>query len=513
MPDFPNDAQALRERGEIAAARARCEARLRDAPDDARALDLMAALAADEGDNAGALGWAQRALAADPRLAAAHYTLGRIHQAEGRAAQAEASYLRSLQLDPGQARAYNNLGCVQQTSGRLEAAIQSFRRALALDPELPQSLLNLASLTGERRLLARSAANYRRQAGLNPRDALVCHDLGNVYRELGQLDAALAWHEEALRRDPECAEAHFARGLVLLLQGRLAEGWAENEWRFRAKALGTPAREPLRSRWDGSDLGGRTLLLHAEQGLGDSILFARYASLAARRCGRLIVECPASLKGLLATVEGVDIALAQGEPLPPFDAHLSLVSLPRIFGTTLESIPWSGPYLRVDPGRMAHWRRLRSGTKRLVGLAWAGQPGQGDDRKRSLALAALAPLAAAPGIRFVSLQKGAPAAQAKDPPAGLELVDETAALHDLMETAALMANLDLVVSVDTSVANLAGAMGLPAWVLLSRVPDWRWLLGRETTPWYPTLRLLRQQGEGDWAPVVARLAVELARLP
>lgn len=443
-----------------------------------------------------------------------HYRLGLAHQDEGRFAEAEASYRASLALDARQPKAHNNLGCVLQMQGRLDEAIAAFRRALELDPSLAQAQQNLASLIGGRELLERAAEGYREQVAADPRNAFACHDLGNVYRELGRMDEAIASLDEAIRRDPQYAEAHYARALALLQMGRWAEAWPGHEWRWRVKGLNSPPRDFAQPVWDGSDLGAGTLLLHAEQGLGDSLHFARYAPLAARRCGKLVIECQRPLVELFASLKGPARVIARGDPLPEFDAHLPLMSLANVFRTTTANVPWDGPYLEAEPRRVKEWSWLRSPGSLQVGLVWAGQPGQWDDRKRSIPFAALAPLAGLPGIRFVSLQKGDAARDLAGAPAGTDILDCGARLNDFSDTAAAIANLDLVLSVDTSVAHLAGALGAPLWAMVRYDADWRWVVGGPAgaTPWYPTARVFRQEEEGRWEPVVARVAADLAAM-
>jgi Tfp pilus assembly protein PilF len=473
----------------------------------------MAALAADEGDAPGVLRWTESLFAAEPRSASAHYTLGRLQQSQGSFAEAEASYLRCIAIDGGNARAHNNLGCVLQMQGRLDEAVRSFQRALELDASLPQAKQNLAAITRDRGTLEEAAAAYRRAAAANPADSQVCKDLGNVYRELGMHPQALASFDEAIRRDPQNAEAHFSRAFELLLSGEYAEGLREFEWRWKVKGLNTPMRSFAEPLWDGRERPGETLLLHAEQGLGDTLFCVRYCAAAAKRCGAVVLECQDELVSLLGSVQGISRVAAQGAALPPFDAHLPLMSLPRVFGTTVASIPWDGPYIRPDAARVDEWRTFVLQDARLkVGLVWGGRPQQGDDRKRSIALSMLAPLAQARGVAFYSLQKGPPAAQAAAPPPGMQLVDPGARLRNFADTAALASHLDLVITIDTSVAHLAGAMGRPTWVLVTRVPDWRYHLERADNPWYPTMRLFRQQADGEWSEAIARVADELEAL-
>jgi hypothetical protein len=260
-------------------------------------------------------------------------------------------------------------------------------------------------------------------------------------------------------------------------------------------------------------LEGRTILLHAEQGFGDVIQFIRYLPLVEQRGGRIIVECQAELQRLFQTTAERCQIVIRGQPLPAFDLHCPLLSLPRAFGTALANIPGTEPYLQADAEQVGRWQRRLGEFDSMVkvGLAWAGSPTHKKDRNRSMKLARLAPLGQAPGVRFFSLQKGATAAQAKTPPPGMDLVDWTEELKDFADTAALIANLDLVIAVDTAVVHLAGAMGKPVWTLLPFVPDWRWLLEREDSPWYPTMRLFRQNSWGDWDSVITRVADALSQ--
>ena len=498
------EAEGLREHGQLADARRLCEALLRQDEKNPAVLNLLAALAADEGDGERGMRLAERAAAADPRSPLPEYTAGRIRQAEGRLGEAETHYRRSLALEPGQAKAHNNLGCVLQMQGRLAEAIGAFRRALALDPQLAQANQNLSAITRDPESARNAAAAYRRALEANPHDAEAHCNLGNVYRELGMHREAIASFADAIRLSPQYAEAHYSRAEALLLCGELAEGWREYEWRGQVKGLGTPARAFAQPLWNGEPLAGKTLLLHAEQGLGDTIQFVRYARLAAERCATVLLECQPQLAGLLRGVPGVAQVIARGEPLPQFDAHLPLLSLPRVFGTTVETVPRDGPYLRADPEKRERWRRELGEGPLHVGLAWAGRPQQWDDRKRSISLSTLAPLATLDGVSFHSLQWGEAAAQAVPQEMRLERYGDR--IRDFSDMAALVAVVDLVVTVDTSVAHLAGALGAQTWVLLARAPDWRWLLEREDSPWYPTMRLFRQRSDGDWLDVATRVA-------
>jgi hypothetical protein len=306
--------------------------------------------------------------------------------------------------------------------------------------------------------------------------------------------------------------------MALLLSGRFEEGWKEYEWRWKTKMWSSGAREFSAPLWSGEAIGDRTILLHAEQGIGDTLQFCRYAPLIARGT-RIILEVQAPLVRLLSRLPGVMQIVARGDNLPPFDVHCPLMSLPLAFGTTLDTIPAATPYLSAAAVLAADWQERLAGLDGLrVGLLWAGAQrlnfpaGATVDRRRSVTLKALAPLGEVSGASFVSLQKDGPAAQAADPPHGLVLHDFTADLHDFEDTAALIVNLDLVISVDTAVAHLAGALGKPVWLLNRFDTCWRWLLNRDDSPWYPTLRQFRQPRSGDWNSPVCAARDALQRL-
>ena len=504
-------AETLRASGALDQAQALCRELLEQWPGEARACCLMANVAADARDSAEGLKWAQRAIAANPRSAESHYVAGRLFEVEGRLPEAEASYRAALERAPGDARTHNNLGCVLHMQGRIDEALAAYRRALDLDPAQPQANQNYASIVRDTPTLEQAIAGYLQQIAANPNDAAAHNNLANTYRELGRYAEALASYQRAIAADPGYAEAHFSRSFVLLLRGDYPEGWKEYEWRWNVSTYNAPLRRFPRPMWDGRAIADGAVLLHSEQGFGDTLQFARYAELVAERCPSVVLLCQPELKTLLRSVRGVTSLVAEGEAVPPFAAHAPLMSLPHLFGTTLESVPWQGPYVHADPARAASWAAsLEPGSGRLkVGLAWAGRAEQWDDRKRSITLAALAPLGQATGAEFYSLQKGAGAEQASAPPQGMRFHDLTARIQDFADTAALISHLDLVITIDTSVAHLAGAMGVPTWVLVAHAPDWRYHLERSDNPWYPTMRLFRQDRDGDWSGPIARVAEAL----
>lgn len=504
-------ARAAQQSGALEAARNTCLELLALQPGDVPALVLMAGIAQDLGAVEEASGWAARAVEENPQDAMAHFTAGRLHEAQNRLSDAEASYRAAVACAPELARAHNNLGVVLQMQGRIPEALPCYRRAIELEPLLPEANQNYASIVREPVALTRALEGLRARLAAHPGDALSYNSMGNAHRELGQHAQAQECYAKAIEIAPEFAEAHFNRALLLLQAGDYGRGWQEFEWRLKVPAQAGPARRFAAPMWHGRETA-HTVLVHAEHGLGDTLQFVRYMSLVAPRCGAVILECQPELKPLLLVMRDAPQVIARGDPLPPFAMHAPLMSLPALLGTTFETIPWRGPYLRAPAERVAKWRGPFAKRRKAfnVALVWAARPQYLDDR--SISLAQLAPLAGMPGVAFFSLQIGPAAAQAATPPPAMELYDPTAKIKDFADTAALASFMDLVISVDTSVCHLAGGMGLPTWVLVPYAADWRHPLGRDDTPWYPTLRLFRQARDGDWASAIERMAAELARL-
>ena len=339
---------------------------------------------------------------------------------------------------------------------------------------------------------------------LDPDFAKAHNTLGTILSARGQVEDALAHYETAIGLKPDYAHAHWNRALVRLLLGDYPRGWADYEWRWQCKkAFHLPAFS--QPRWDGGPLTGKTILLYAEQGLGDTLHFVRYARLVQLCGGRVVLQMPASTYSASFALCRHRRVVPWGSPPPAFDVYAALMSLPALFGTTLENIPAEIPYLHADPNLVEHWRRqltVVDGFK--VGIAWQGSTTHAWDRHRSVPLTAFAPLAEVPGVRLISLQKGPAAQQAESVSGGIpvadfgDLVDRTSGAF--MDTAAILKGLDLVICVDTAVAHLAGGMGVPVWLALHHTPDWRWLRGREDSPWYPNVRLFRQPSPGEWGP-------------
>lgn len=513
-----NLGNALEDKGQIAEAIAAFRQAIALKPNYAEAHSNLGNVLKETGQLGEAIAAYRDAIAFMPSLAEAHSNLGTVLQAEGQMDQAIAAYRNAIALMPSFAEAHNNLASALIDKGNLDEAIAICRDAIALKPNCSEARRNAGTALLGKGRVDEAIASFSQAAALKPNCPKARAYLGAALLTKGQVDEAIAGFRRAVALDPNFAEAHFTLALALLLRGNFREGWEEYEWRWRMKCVASLRRNWIQPQWDGSHLARRTILLHAEQGFGDAIQFVRYLPLVHEHGGKIIVECQPELQRLLqAMAPGLPVVV-RGQPLPAFDIHCPLLSLPRIFATDLTNIPRNVPYLRSKATDAGVWRdRLvchSSSTK--VGLVWAGdpRPHQPDanqiDRRRSMPLAGLAPLAGVPGVTFVSLQKGAPAAQAQTPPNGMTLLDWTNALHDFADTAALVECLDLVISVDTSVAHLAGALGKPVWLLNRFDTCWRWLLDRENSPWYPTMRIFRQPKPGDWDSVISRVADELA---
>ena len=476
----------------------------------------------DEYQNAGRGGEAEecyrQALSLQPENADARHRLAGMLAAAGSARQergefeaAIADYEESLALEQAQAQVLNNLGNLYKNSGRREDAIAAYRSAVDADGSLAEAHLNLGTAYFESGEGAQAIAHCRTALALRPSFAEASMSLGFLLEQEGDAPGAAARYRDAIAARPDFAEAHFNYALQLLLAGDFEKGWEEYEWRLRLPELVPLWPFAGRPRWDGSPLEGKTILLYAEQGLGDAIQFVRFAPLVAERGGRVVLNCAASLMALFENLPGVAALADRSKPAPEFDLCCSLLSLPGIFRTTLATLPAQTPYLRADPEKVRRWNaRLAADSARLrVGLVWATQSSNKSAQSRSLDLGILAPLAAAGDVLFCSLQKGPAADRIAHAPAGMRIVDCGRELEDFSDSAALIANLDLVISIDTAAAHLAGAMAKPVWVLTDWPPEWRWLLERDDSPWYPTMRLLRRGRAETWQGVISRLAEAL----
>lgn len=411
----------------------------------------------------------------------------------------------ALALQPDAAEPHFLLGTALNGLGRPDEALDALARAVAIDPSLAAAWLNRGNACADLDRLEEAERHIRRALAEAPGLIEAHVSLGFVLTSLGRLDEARAACAAAITLAPDCAQAHWNLATAALLAGDFATGFCEYEWRkrhdsFRCDFLDLPG--PV---WDGGRLEERRLLIQAEQGLGDTIQLSRYVPLIAARGLRVTLACDRRLIPLLRTTPGLAAAIDRTEPLPPYDAWIDQMSLLRVFETTPDTIPAPQGWLAADCAGIARFREL-TGSGRRVGIVWAGNPAHSNDRRRSLPAESVAALAAETGAGLVSLQVGPRAGEA----AQYGFLDLSGRLHDYAETASAIAALDLLITVDTSVAHVAGALGKPVWVMLPFAPDWRWVLGRDTTPWYASMRLFRQSRPGDWGDVVRQVAQAFA---
>jgi len=485
----------------------------------------------------------RQALMIAPQSAAAYDRLGRAMEGLGDRVQAISHYTESLKFSPGNQAVSHRLAAAFRTEGRLgsardvlqsvcdanfrdagsrfllagvladmgleEDAIRHLRKAISHQPRFPEALNNLSLLLRASGQTRDAEVHLRKALALRPNYAAAWNNLGNLCVELCHIGEAERCYSTAISIDPVYAEAHNNRALISLLQGDFESGWREYEWRW--KQPGAEVRRLPRPEWDGSSIQGRTILLHSEQGAGDTIQFIRYARLLYQKGAKVLVHCQESLQALLEGMPELAQVFTGPTLAPEFDVHAPLMSLPRLFGTSIDSIPVSmpgeTPYLRPLPNSTAP-QNLALCSKFRVGLVWRGNPNHRNDRNRSIPLELLRDLVDIEGAQFFSLQLG-PAPAEAEWLSSKTIVDLSPDLSNYAVTARCLAELDLLITVDTSVAHLAGALGRPVWTLLPVCNDWRWLQDREDTPWYPSMRLFRQKALRNWRPVADRVASDL----
>lgn len=484
----------------------------------------------------------QKAVTLNPKYPEAYYNLGNACKAKGDLATAKIHYEKTISLKPNFPEVHNNLGLVLQEEGYLAAAITCYQEAIKLNPEYAEAHNNLGNAFEEEKNLEKAIACYEKSLALNSNYIDAYNNLGNVLLTQGKAEEAIACYQKALdlnpnyvqahynyanalkyldrlddaiaklqytlTLDPNFAEAHKNLGISLLIKGDFASGFSEYEWRWYTKEYRKIASfQPV---WHGGDLQGKKILLLCEQGYGDNIHFIRYAPLIAQQGAHITLACYEELYRLFSSVSGIEKIVTSGTTVE-YDYCAPTMSLPYLMGTTTETIPTNIPYL-FPPKTTAIILESPPETYLKIGIVWAGNPGNTNDRNRSCSLLNFLPILDIPGIAFYSLQKGAKAQDLTALNLTQKIQNIGEKINDFADTAAVINQLDLVICVDTSVAHLAGAMGKPVWVLLSKVADWRWMLEGENNPWYPTLRLFRQTKLGDWHPVFQKVALELEKL-
>lgn len=478
-------------------------------PDYAEVYNNIAMVWQSKESFAKAVAYYERAVQLAPDCGEIHYNLGNALRSEGRLSEAADEYAQALKLKPDHAEAHNNLGMTRREQGQFEQAIECYNQAIRLNPDCALFHSNLASVLQHQGRLAEAIAHCERAVGLDPGCAEAHYNLGSALRDAGLCDEAIEQNELAIRLRPDYAEAHWNQAVAHLLNGNFREGWKEYEWRRRtdwhASAYPHRCRQP---RWNGESFVGKKLLVHCEQGIGDCIQFVRYLPMVKALGGTVVFEAWKSLHGLVKEFDGID-ELAElsfdKKTQTPFDAHISIMDLPGLFGTSENTIPASVPYIYADSAKAAHWRQELAGPELKVGIVWAGSTRHANDHNRSCGLEKLVSMCEIECVRLYGLQTGKPARQA----VGTSVVNLGEKFEDFTDTAAAIESLDLVISVDTAVLHLAGAMGKPTWAVLAFAPDWRWMLDRADNPWYPNVRLFRQTVWGDWDSVLQKVAQEL----
>ncbi|HVT87833.1 MAG TPA: tetratricopeptide repeat protein [Tepidisphaeraceae bacterium] len=534
-----NLANLLREKGEFAQAISNYMMVLRSHPNLPQVWNNMGLALQDAGRIEEALDAFAKAMSLAPTFSLAAENKAKLLHRVGRFEQAIAAYLQVLRINPDHVDSLNNMANALQDAGQMEMAVSTYDKALAIRPELPEvhknrgnALLKLGQFerAGESfdqaielrpdfaeahrgrgnalRMLGRHAdaiTALRTTASLNPESASVYCDLGSALLANGDIDQAIGALNRAVGLKSDHPGANLNLGTTLLLRGDFERGLPLYEYRNQVNGIGQVAGDNAQPIWDGSDLNGKRILLHSERGLGDAIQYSRYIPMVATRGGRICLVCQPELHRLLQQVEGIGALLAPGDMVPETDVRCALPSLPLKFKTTLETIPSRDLYLQADVEGSARWRK-RLGEpdgRKKIGLAWAGPPFP--DPKRSMCLSQVAPLSACRNVRLISLQKGPAMTDLRKNSGGLNIENYFCDLLDVSETASLIDNLDLVITIDSMVAHLAAAMGKPTWLLLPAIPDWRWQLDRNDSPWYPSMRLFRQKTAGDWSAPISQV--------
>lgn len=477
-------------------------------PDHADAMALLGLIAHQTGNQDAAIELIERSLEFAPAVPWPHNNLGEAYRAAARIDDAIERYRTAIEIKPDYADAWNNLGIALAAKGQLSQAEEAYRTATHHNPRSAQAHANLGDLLDQTGRPNEAIAAWQQAVVSNPNYAKAHHNLGVAFGDQGDYATALRHSTRAVELEPDHADAHFNLGVIHLLNGDFLRGFEQYEWRQRCAGFAATHARFAAPMWDGSPLEGKTILLHAEQGLGDALQFARYMPIVAARGGRVVLQCQPELVRLLQSAGGASHIVGRGEPVPQHDVHCPLLSLPRIFRTEVDTVPVRVPYLSVDHATLNMWRsRIRPSAKLKVGLCWQGSREHKNDKNRSIPPALLTSLADVQDVEWYCLQKRTSLAL---PSPDITMFDLMPDAHDFDDTAAIVSQMNLVITVDTSVAHLAGALGKAVWTLLPFAPDWRWMLRREDTPWYPTMTLLRQPTKGNWKHVMDRARAKLA---
>ena len=440
-----------------------------------------------------------------PRNSQLLFLLGMVLHKTGQDEEAVLWLSMAVRHRPDAARIFNGLGCACQGLGDHARAAAAFEKALELQPESADVFYNLGKSCYRLEQVDRATELFHRAVEINPHDANSWNNLGKCLKELNRLDESIAAYGRAVEIMPDYALAHYGRAISLMTAGRLLEGFREYEWRWHSM---TPRKFP-QPAWQGENAPGKTLFVHAEQGSGDAIQMVRFIGATRERTGCVILECRPELTTLFQYSKCADVVIPHGAAIPPFDYFVPLMSLPRVLGITMDTIPARTPYLQAPVHNVLS--TAQPGCLK-VGLTWAGNPNHHQDAARSIPLQALLPVLQTPGVAFYNLQQTVPPRDQACLQSLARVIHSDLMFKDFLDTAAVIAEMDLVISVDTAVAHLAGALAKPVWLLVQHSPDWRWFLDRADTPWYPTMQLFRQATRGHWELPVRRVADALRRL-
>jgi tetratricopeptide (TPR) repeat protein len=504
-----DEALKLHRAGRLDAAEAMYRKVLEAQPGHFNSLRLLGVIESQRGNHAAAVRLIEAALTRNPNAAEGFNSLGNALRKLKRLDEAVTSFDRAISLKPAYAKAYNNRGGAFHELKRLDEAVASYDQAIALDPDFADALKNRGDALQELRRLEEAVASYDHAVALRPDFAEALNNCGSALHELKRLHEALRTYDRAIALKPGFANAYVNRGMTRLLLGRLQDGWEDLEWRWKANGL--PGRHPAVDApiWQGEALGGLRIAIWAEQGLGDVIQSVRYLPLLMQRGAKVVFLAPETLVRVLRPLSSVVEVVDSMKGAAPFDFQCALMSVPLRFGTNLHSVPSTVPYLSAEKDLADRWTKHLGGHGFKIGIAWQGNPDRRLDRGRSIPLAEFVPLARVPGVRLISLQKKHGLGQLAGLPAdaNVEILPDgfDSGPDAFIDTAAVMAGLDLIITSDTSIAHLAGALGRPTWLALKHVPEWRWLIDREDCPWYPAMRLFRQETEGDWKSVFSKI--------